>query len=95
MKFEGEFNDGRVEGYGRSVHRWNSLSIQMSISPLCGWSWCPASLPPGLLTFPDGAHGVPRNEGLFQNHKLQKREKCPGVVQHAQASASNARSLAL
>lgn len=52
-------------------------------------------LPSGLLTFPDGAHGVPRNEGLFQNHKLQKREKCPGVVQRAQASASNARSLAL
>lgn len=52
-------------------------------------------MPPGLLTFPDGAHGVPRNEGLFQNHKLQKREKCPGVVQRAQASASNARSLAL
>lgn len=51
------------------------------------------SLPPGLLTFPDGAHGVPRNEGFFENHKLQKREKCPGVVQRAQASASNARSL--
>lgn len=52
-------------------------------------------MPPGLLTFPDGAHGVPRNEGLFQSHKLQKREKCPGVVQRAQASAANARSLAL
>lgn len=58
-------------------------------------SHCPASLPTGLLTFPDGAHGVPRNEGLFQNHKLQKREKCPGAVQRAQASASSARSLAL
>jgi hypothetical protein len=50
---------------------------------------------PGLLTFPDGAHGVPRNEGLFKNHKLQKREKCPGVVQRAKASAGTARSLAL
>ena len=50
---------------------------------------------PGLLTFPDGTHGAPRNEGVFENHKLQKREKCPGVVQQAQASASAARSLAL
>lgn len=50
---------------------------------------------PGLLTFPDGNHGVPRNEGLFENHKLQKREKCQGVVLQAQGAASTARSLAL
>ncbi|CAB1312889.1 unnamed protein product [Coregonus sp. 'balchen'] len=49
----------------------------------------------GLLTFPNGNHGVPRNEGLFENHKLQKRENCPGVVQRAQGAASTARSLAL
>jgi len=55
----------------------------------------PLARPPGLLTFPDGAHGVPRNEGLFKNHKLQKREKCAGVVQRAQASASRARGLVL
>lgn len=76
-------------------HHWTNLSIGMSITSVCSWSWRPMSVPPGLLTFPDGAHGVPRNEGFFQNHKLQKREKCPGVVQRAQASASGARSLAL
>lgn len=85
MKFEGEFKDGRVEGYGRSVSSGTSVRRQHLTLPLS----------PGLLTFSDGAHGVPRNEGLFQNHKLQKREKCPGAVQRAQASASGARSLAL
>lgn len=86
MKFEGEFKDGRVEGYGRSAS---------SPEPFVRRRRLTLSLSPGLLTFPDGAHGVPRNEGFFQNHKLQKREKCPGAVQRAQASASGARSLAL
>ena len=27
----------------------------------------------GLLTFPDGSHGIPRNEGLFENNKLLRR----------------------
>lgn len=75
-------------------HR-NSLAVRLSRLSRCACSQCRVSLPPGLLTFPDGAHGVPRNEGLFQNHKLQKREKCLGTVQRAQASASSARSLAL
>uniref|UniRef100_A0A674PDJ8 MORN repeat-containing protein 4 n=1 Tax=Takifugu rubripes TaxID=31033 RepID=A0A674PDJ8_TAKRU len=88
MKFEGEFKDGRVEGYGRSASSQEPLVRRQRLPPSL-------SLSPGLLTFPDGAHGVPRNEGLFQNHKLQKREKCPGAVQRAQASASGARSLAL
>lgn len=75
-------------------YRWkNPLTFLIIVSL---WDSSPLASPPsGLLTFPDGAHGVPRNEGLFQNHKLQKREKCPGVVQRAQASASGARSLAL
>lgn len=47
----------------------------------------------GLLTFPDGTHGVPRNEGLFENNKLLKREKSQAVVQRAQGSAAKARTL--
>lgn len=79
-----------------TVSLWlHCSSIRMSILSPCGWSWWAVSAPPGLLTFPDGTHGAPRNEGLFQNHKLQKREKCPGVVKRAQASASSAHSLAL
>lgn len=93
MKFEGEFKDGRVEGHGESITPMEDYVHKAVIMP--DESHSPVSLPPGLLTFPDGSHGVPRNEGFFQNHKLQKREKCPGVVQHAQASAANARCLAL
>lgn len=97
MKFEGEFKEGRVEGYGRSVsppEEFAHHDVSIVCLSVVGNSVLRPP-PPGLLTFPDGAHGVPRNEGFFQNHKLQKREKCPGVVQRAQASASSARSLAL
>lgn len=91
MKFEGEFKDGRVEGYGESP----TPPARVSFSCLPSFDrGLPLFVLPGLLTFPDGSHGVPRNEGLFQNHKLQKREKCPAVVQRAQASASTAHSLA-
>lgn len=51
---------------------------------------CP---PKGLLTFPDGSHGIPRNEGLFENNKLLRREKCSAVVQRAQSASKSARSL--
>lgn len=47
----------------------------------------------GLLTFPDGSHGIPRNEGLFENNKLLRREKCSAVVQRAQSASKSARSL--
>lgn len=70
-------------------------------------SHCPADLPQslmpslpcsslplkGLLTFPDGSHGIPRNEGLFENNKLLRREKCSGVVQRAQSASKSARNL--
>ncbi len=49
----------------------------------------------GLLTFPDGSHGAPRNEGVFENNKLLKREKCQAVVQRAKNSASTARGLSV
>lgn len=86
-RYEGEFVQGKFQGLG-VFSRFDGMKFEGEFKDgrVEGY---------GLLTFPDGAHGVPRNEGLFQNHKLQKREKCPGVVQRAQASASNARSLAL
>ncbi|KAF3708245.1 MORN repeat-containing protein 4 [Channa argus] len=85
--YEGEFAHGKFQGTG-IFSRYDGMKFEGEFKDgrVEGY---------GLLTFPDGSHGVPRNEGFFQNHKLQKREKCPGVVQHAQASASSARSLAL
>ncbi|KAI4812298.1 hypothetical protein KUCAC02_023698 [Chaenocephalus aceratus] len=81
-RYEGEFAHGKFQGTG-VFSRCDGMKFEGEFKD------------GRLLTFPDGAHGVPRNEGLFQNHKLQKREKCPGVVQRAQASASNARILTL
>ncbi|CAI5654101.1 MORN repeat-containing protein 4 isoform X1 [Oreochromis niloticus] len=86
-RYEGEFAHGKFHGTG-VFSRYDGMKFEGEFKDgrVEGY---------GLLTFPDGTHGVPRNEGLFQNHKLLKREKCPGVVQRAQASASNAHSLAL
>lgn len=53
----------------------------------------PALPSPGLLTFPDGSHGVPRNEGFFENNKLLRREKCPAVIQRAQGASKSAHNL--
>ena len=61
MKYEGQFQDGKIYGLG-------------------------------LLTFTDGSHGVPRNEGHFENNKLVRHEKCPDVIQKANALAERARA---
>ncbi|XP_019492072.1 PREDICTED: MORN repeat-containing protein 4 isoform X3 [Hipposideros armiger] len=64
------------------------------LSPGSGRDGYPERRSPGLLTFPDGSHGIPRNEGLFENNKLLRREKCSAVVQRAQSASKSARSLA-
>jgi hypothetical protein len=61
MKYEGQFQDGKVYGLG-------------------------------LLTFTDGSHGLPRNEGYFEDNKLIRHEKCTGVIQKAVATAERAKT---
>ena len=46
----------------------------------------------GLLTFADGTHGLPRNEGYFEGTSIVRREKCPASVQKARQAAERARS---
>ena len=48
----------------------------------------------GLVTFSDGTHGLPRNEGRFTNGKCVERCKVSGVVLQAQKDAAMARSIA-
>jgi hypothetical protein len=48
----------------------------------------------GLVTFADGTHGLPRNEGKFSQGKCMKRCKATDSVQQAQKDASMARSIA-
>ena len=45
----------------------------------------------GLVTFADGSHGLPRNEGYFEGSKMVKREKCPAIIQKALSSAEAAK----
>lgn len=106
MKFEGEFKNGHVEGYGNhSLQQKKSAQCFCKGYFLCWFNHiksnyllltlCCCWLVVGLLTFPDGTHGVPRNEGLFENNKLMKREKCQAVIQRAQGSAAKARGLSV
>ena len=46
----------------------------------------------GLLTFADGTHGLPRNEGYFEGGTIVKREKCPSVYHRALQAAERART---
>lgn len=48
----------------------------------------------GMITFSDGSHGFPKNEGFFQDCKLVRKKRCPEVVQRAQKVALMARAQA-
>ena len=48
----------------------------------------------GLVTFADGTHGLPRNEGRFTGGKCVERCKVAGQVLQAQKDAAMARSIA-
>ncbi|XP_069835001.1 MORN repeat-containing protein 4 [Dendropsophus ebraccatus] len=80
-RYEGEFLQGKFQGAGVFT-RFDKMKYEGEFKGgrVEGY---------GLLTFPDGSHGMPRNEGLFENNKLVKREKCQAVIQRA-VSASKA-----
>ena len=46
----------------------------------------------GLLTFADGTHGLPRNEGYFEGSALVERKKCTTIILKAQQAAERARA---
>ncbi|KAJ8360283.1 hypothetical protein SKAU_G00168080 [Synaphobranchus kaupii] len=86
-RYEGDFVQGKFQGVG-VFSRFDGMKFEGEFKSgrVEGY---------GLLTFPDGAHGIPRNEGVFENNKLLRREKCQAVVQRAQGSALNARGLSV
>uniref|UniRef100_A0ABK0LM01 MORN repeat-containing protein 4 n=1 Tax=Rattus norvegicus TaxID=10116 RepID=A0ABK0LM01_RAT len=83
--YEGEFSQGKFNGVGVFI-RYDNMTFEGEFKNgrVDGF---------GLLTFPDGSHGLPRNEGLFENNKLLRREKCSAVVQRAQSASKSARNL--
>lgn len=46
----------------------------------------------GLVTYADGSHGFPRNEGFFQDCRLVRRRRCPDIIQKAQRISMMARA---
>ncbi|XP_077786272.1 MORN repeat-containing protein 4 isoform X2 [Podarcis muralis] len=84
-RYEGEFVQGKFNGVGVFT-RYDNMTFEgeFKAGRVDGF---------GLLTFPDGSHGIPRNEGFFENNKLLRREKCQAVVQRAQSASKLAHGL--
>ncbi|KAJ7325102.1 hypothetical protein JRQ81_018122 [Phrynocephalus forsythii] len=84
-RYEGEFVQGKFNGVGVFT-RYDNMIFEGEFKGgrVEGF---------GLLTFPDGSHGVPRNEGFFENNKLLRREKCQAIVQRAQSASRLAHGL--
>ncbi|XP_028917156.1 MORN repeat-containing protein 4 isoform X1 [Ornithorhynchus anatinus] len=84
-RYEGEFAQGKFNGVGIFIRHDNmTFEGEFKNGRVDGF---------GLLTFPDGSHGLPRNEGLFENNRLLRREKCAAVLQRAQSASQAARGL--
>ena len=45
---------------------------------------------PGLVTFPNGSNGKPKQEGYFEGSKLRSRQSVTQFVRRAQASRDRA-----
>ncbi|XP_065699561.2 MORN repeat-containing protein 4 isoform X1 [Patagioenas fasciata] len=84
-RYEGEFVQGKFNGVGVFT-RFDNMTFEGEFKGGRVYGF-------GLLTFPDGSHGVPRNEGFFENNKLLRREKCPAVIQRAQGASKSAHNL--
>ncbi|NWI13312.1 MORN4 protein, partial [Crypturellus soui] len=84
-RYEGEFVQGKFNGVGVFT-RCDKMTFEGEFKGGRVYGF-------GLLTFPDGSHGVPRNEGFFENNKLLRREKCQAVIQRAQSASKSAHNL--
>ncbi|MEE6486199.1 hypothetical protein FKM82_014538 [Ascaphus truei] len=86
-RYEGEFVQGKFQGTGVFT-RYDNMKFEGEFKSgrVEGY---------GLLTFSDGSHGIPRNEGLFENNKLLKREKCKSAIQKALSASKAACCLAV
>uniref|UniRef100_A0A8C9NXS6 MORN repeat-containing protein 4 n=1 Tax=Spermophilus dauricus TaxID=99837 RepID=A0A8C9NXS6_SPEDA len=83
--YEGEFAQGKFNGVGVFIqHDHMTFEGEFKNGRVDGF---------GLLTFPDGSHGIPSNQGLFENNKLLWREKCSAVVQRVQSASKSTRKL--
>jgi len=108
--FQGQFRDGKPEGYGKVCLISSNLHQQLKHvkilyacvfvfetflrnyqSFIYCWYHISHRTLAGLVTFPDGSHGVPRNEGYFENFKLKKSDKAHTHIQKANHAAEKAK----
>ncbi|XP_045189670.1 MORN repeat-containing protein 4-like isoform X2 [Mercenaria mercenaria] len=84
-RYEGEFQHGKFHGRGVFM-RCDGMKFEGEFQngKISGL---------GLVTFSDGSHGLPRNEGYFNGNQMIRREKCPELIHTALRSAETARNL--
>ncbi|XP_065211286.1 MORN repeat-containing protein 4 homolog isoform X2 [Planococcus citri] len=84
-RYEGEFIHGWFHGYG-VFWRADGMKYEGEFSggKVCGH---------GLVTYRDGNHGFPRNEGVFMNCRMINRKNCPDVIEKARSMSNSARTL--
>ncbi|XP_060082518.1 MORN repeat-containing protein 4-like [Ylistrum balloti] len=83
-RYEGEFQQGKFSGMGAFL-RCDGMKFEGEFQEgkIRGQ---------GIVTFPDGTHGLPRNEGYFDGNKMLRREKCMAAIQKAKQIADSAKS---
>ncbi|XP_067950328.1 MORN repeat-containing protein 4-like [Watersipora subatra] len=81
--YAGDFTRGKFNGYGVYV-RQDKMMYQGQFLDGRPEGY-------GLTTFPDGSHGIPRNEGYFENFKLKRADKSHTHVQKANLAAEKAK----
>lgn len=84
-RYDGEFRQGKFNGYGVFI-RCDCMKFEGEFRDGSIFGL-------GLVTFADGSHGLPRNEGFFEGSKFVRREKCSSTIQLALEAADTARKL--
>ncbi|KAK3791399.1 hypothetical protein RRG08_012581 [Elysia crispata] len=82
-KYEGDFSQGNFQGYG-TFYRHDGMRYEGEFKDGSMHGL-------GLVSFPDGSHGLPRNEGYFEREHLVRREKCGRSLQRARDVSRTAR----
>ncbi|KAK2170840.1 hypothetical protein NP493_1132g00000 [Ridgeia piscesae] len=82
--YEGELSNGKFHGFGVFT-RQDKMKFEGEFRDGKVWGL-------GLVTFADGSHGMPRNEGYFEGDALRKQEKCPSAVTKGRQAADRARA---
>ncbi|XP_014662754.1 PREDICTED: MORN repeat-containing protein 4-like [Priapulus caudatus] len=81
-RYQGEFTSGKFHGLG-IFQRSDGMMFEGEFQDgkINGL---------GVVTYADGTHGLPRNEGVFKEHRFVRQDTCPLVIQKATQAAQSA-----